>query len=169
MVHAEPDAALARRFGSCLERNCLVQVDYGARVTAESPLLDVLGRAVSSDVLVLFVSPHSVPRRLQRDEWEPVFNEADERNTRIAYVKVAECPFPKVRLRNNVFDSGPALKRWIFSLNPPAERPNTVPDRALADVPEEQLTQLWETLAEQPGTAHASGPMASRTTRSVPR
>ena len=64
MVHAGPDAALARRFGTYLELNCLVQVDYNARVATESPLLDVVGRALSSDVLVLFVSPHSVPRRL---------------------------------------------------------------------------------------------------------
>ena len=160
MVHAGPDAALARRFGICLERNCLVQIDYNARVTAESPLLEVVGRALSSDVLILFVSPHSVPRRLERHEWEPVFNEAAERNTRIACVSVADCPFPKVLLRNNVFDSGRALKRWIFSLDPAAERPNTVPGRAPAEVAAQDLAPLWDDLADQPGTARAPGLVA---------
>lgn len=157
LVYAEPDAALAQAFGDYLERNCLVRIDSAARITDASPLLEVVERALGSDVLILFLSPHAVPRRLERAEWEPLFNEALEGRTRFAYVTLAECPFPKVLLRNNVFDSAAAVKRWIFSLDPPAERPNTVPARALVDC---DVKPLWEALADRPGTAHAASDMA---------
>jgi hypothetical protein len=158
MVHAEPDAALAQDFGSYLERNCLVQTEYQL-VTDGRPLMDVVPRALACDVLILFVSPHSVPRRLDRSQWEPLFIEtAHEHGTHIGYVHIAECPFPKVLLRNNTFDSGRALKRWIFDLRPATERPDFVPDRPVAEVAGEPMESLWQSIADRPGTAT----MASR-------
>lgn len=152
VVHAEPDMALAREYGSYLERNCLAQVDY-LRVTAAQPLMDVVGRALSCDVLILLVSPHSVPRPLDRREWEPLLVEAAaEQGTRIGYVPIAECPFPRVLLRNNVFRSSRELKRWIFTLGPSAERPDFVPNRPVADVAEETMEGLRQSIADRPGS-----------------
>src|SRR6478672_8928987 len=95
MVHAAADAELARRLGSYLERNCLVNIDYDSRAGKDEPLLDVLGRALSSDVVILLLSPDSVPVRLAREQWEPLLVEsAQESRTHIAYVTVADCAFP---------------------------------------------------------------------------
>ena len=154
MVHAEADEALACQFGTYLERNCLVHVDYSARVTEDHPLLDVVGRALSSDVLILLVSPHSVPRRLNREEWEPLFLEAAQQHgTHMAFVNIADSPFPKVLPRGNTFDSGRALKRWIFTLRRTTERPDFVPNRPIATVPPTEIDALWAAIADQPGTA----------------
>jgi hypothetical protein len=154
IVHAEADAARARQIGSYLERNCLIALDYDWRVTAGQPILDAIGRALSSDVVVVLVSPHSVPQRLDRQQWEPLFvGEAHERRTRIAYVPLADCPFPKVLLRGNSFDEPRALKHWIFELHRATDRPDFIPARPLAAVPDEQLDALARALADQPGAA----------------
>jgi hypothetical protein len=160
MVYAGPDADLARTYGAYLERNCLVHVDYSTLITPERSLLDVIGRALSADVLILFVSPHLVPQPLDRNEWERLLAEAAERKTRIAKIVVAESSFPKLLLKSHVFDSTRALKRWIFGLDLPAERPDLVPDRQPAAVSPAELTPLWEALADGPETARVPGGLA---------
>jgi hypothetical protein len=160
MVHAAADAALARELGSYLQRNCRVEIDYSFLVAPANPVLDVVGRALSSDVLILLLSAASIPRALERSRWEPLFADAAaEHGTRIVYVKVAECPFPKVLLRSNTFDPtgnpiecARAMKRWFFEHDPPAQRSSFVPS-----VPDgadsAEVERLLLTLGDAPGAA----------------
>ncbi len=178
MVHAEPETALALQLGQYLERNCLVDIDYNSRVGAGQPLLETVGRALSSDVLILLVSPSTVPRRIAREEWEPLFVESAQANgTYLAYVTVADCPFPKVLLRANAFDlaSGVtecarSLKRWMFEVvNPPAEYPYFVPHRPASTYRRDDMEGLWRTLGDQPGTASGVNAGAARAFASLAR
>ncbi len=158
MVHAEADAAIARDFGSYLERNCRVRMDYPIISRTES-VLEVVARALSCDVLVLFVSPNSVPRRLNREEWEPLFVQAaGEHGTRLGYVVVGECAFPKVLLRNNVFPSRREVKNWVLTLEPIPERLDFAPKHSVGSAAGEALDPLlWLSIVDRPGSARVAG------------
>lgn len=152
IVHAREDAAPARELGAYLGRNCIVDLNYAI---AGGDLLEVVGRALSADVLIVLLSPRSVTRPLQRQEWEPLLLDPRESHgTDAAYVLLEPCAFPRVLLRSNTFDAGRglldcarALKRWIYGLRPAASR-DLLPYSKCADAP----AGLWPELADQPAT-----------------
>lgn len=166
LVHACEEEALAHELGSYLAKNCGAHADYGI-VSPDDQLLDVVGRALSSDIMVVLLSPNSAPKRLDRDEWEPLFIEAAAKHgTDLAYVAVADCPFPKVLVRSNSFqlsngvrECARALKRWIFKIRPTTERPYYVPLEA-GPVDDTEIENLWQTIADAPGLATAPADVA---------
>ncbi len=166
MVYAAPDADLVRRLGSYLERNCRVRIDYSLVVAPHQSVVEVLGCALGAAAVILFVSPHSVPRPLKREEWEPLMGEAGgEQEAPTAYVTVAPAPFPKVLLRMNAFDPSDetlcarALKRWILNLKPPAARPFIV-RAGTAAASSAEIEALWRSAADQPGAVDTSAAVA---------
>ena len=166
MVYAAPDADLVRRLGSYIERNCRVQIDYSLIVAPHRSVVEVLGCALGAAAVILFVSPHSVPSQLKREEWEPLMGEdGEEQGAPTAYVTVAPASFPKVLLRRNAFDPSDetlcarALKRWILNLAPPAARPFTVP-AGTAEASSEEIEALWHSAADQPGAVDTSAAVA---------
>jgi hypothetical protein len=158
-VYAESEASLARQIADYLERNCPVEVDASFRITSDCDLLDTVGRALGTDAAVLFLSQGAVPKRLNREEWEPLFvAAAAEHRTELGYILVSDCPFPKVLLRSRTFaiSDGPVecarkLRRWLIELRPPAQPLFFVPDRRVPALAADKFEELARGMIDQPG------------------
>lgn len=152
VVHAREDEAFAGDIGAYLERNCAVGI---GRAVTDGDLLEAVGRALSADAAVLLLSPRSVTRTLQREEWEPLLLDPRESHgTDVAYVVLEPCAFPRVLLRSNTFDAGRGLleckrglKRWIYGLRPAVSR-DFQPYSKCTAAP----AALWPALADKPAT-----------------
>jgi hypothetical protein len=162
LVRAEADAGTALHLEEYLGLNCYVDIQH---LSTGDDLLEAIGRGLSADVMILLLSPHSVPGPLKRSEWEPLLgNPLEDHSTDVAFVSLAPCPFPKVLMRSNVFDyrtdplaCARALKRWIFSLRPPA-CPASLPRTTDGVAPE----ILWTQLADRPATVRLASVAAAR-------
>lgn len=162
LVYAAADAALAHSLGQYIETNCRVRIDGSLVVTPNLPLLEAAGRALGSDAAIIFVSPHSVPGPLERDDWEPLLVDyVRDNNAQLAYIDVAPAPFPKVLLRTRSFAPSDlrGVKRWILGIRPPLARPSVVPPgEAFASAAE--IEALRVAVADRPENTTVTAPVA---------
>jgi hypothetical protein len=121
--HAAPDAELAREIGSYLAANLAVECCYDeGLIRSGSELLDVVGRAMSAELVVVLLSPEAVPSRWVNDTWQPVLLEQPrEFDSHLILALARECKFPALLRRQPFCDftgdrlSGlRRLKRLIF-------------------------------------------------------
>lgn len=173
--YALEDSDEVREIGRYLECNCEIAVSYDdGRMRAGADLVDAVEAALSADVAVVFFSPASVPARVARERWEPVFCDSPrELSTDIAFVLLRDCQFPKVLLRHaSFFDlstDAPArrrdLKRWFLSVDRRKRVIETVvvlPELPKgADPPSGVLDELERRLSDAPGTAVDVAPEAA--------
>jgi hypothetical protein len=121
--HAAQDAGLARELGSYLAANLAVECCYDeGLIHARSDLLDIVGRALSAQLVVLLLSPEAVPSRWVNDTWQPVLLEQPrEFGSQLILALARDCKFPALLRRQPFCDftgdrlSGlRRLKRLIF-------------------------------------------------------
>jgi hypothetical protein len=125
ICHAMEDAAVACEIAAYLELNCALTVS----LEAGRDLIDAVEIGLSADIVLVALSPESVPNPWKRERWEPVFlRQPDELGTRLACLLLRECRFPELFRRGSFFDlSGDslagmrALKRWIYGVSSPGQ------------------------------------------------
>lgn len=94
-----------------------------------------------ADIVVVVLSPDSVPAKWVRAEWEEAFIAGPTHDgVRIGFIQRAECRFPEILRRHAFFRDRRALKRWIRT-----------GERSAGSHPA-HLETLVAALADQPGT-----------------
>ncbi|HME07226.1 MAG TPA: TIR domain-containing protein [Bryobacteraceae bacterium] len=117
---------------------------------------------LSSAAILLLLSPHAVPSRVSRTEWEAVLNHiTSNAEPPIGFLFIAECGYPRLLERKRFFrwDEGSraALRRieeWVMRLHRLPERRSFVPARLpWFEGRQRELATLWEKLVDGAGTA----------------
>lgn len=146
LCHARDDTALAGEVAAYLEANCALTVSLEPVSRQEGPdLTDAVEIGLSADIVLVALSPASVPNPWKRERWEPVFlRQPGALGTRLACLLLRECRFPELFRRGNFFDlSGDALlgmralKRWVYGAGQP--------------VPGGSFEDLRRRIADRPG------------------
>jgi TIR domain-containing protein len=122
ICHAPEDAALAGEVAAYLESNCALTVSQEQSLD----LIDAVEIGLSADIVLVALSPASVPNPWKREKWEPVFlRQPAALGTRLACLLLRECRFPELFRRGTFLDlSGDALagmralKRWVYGRSP---------------------------------------------------
>jgi hypothetical protein len=159
ICHAPEDRERAHELARFIGVNFGFEVSLDdAEMAPDRDILAAAERALSASIAIVMLSPASVPAPLQRAGWENVFNKAPaEYETPIAFVLLAECPFPDVLRRQRFFDlsrdwlaGARTLKRWMMSL----ERQTPAPPQQIHAPQMESgpLAALWPVLVDQPGS-----------------
>jgi hypothetical protein len=166
LAHAAPDHDFAAGLSEFLEFGCDVvcRPDEGL-LQPGGDLIDKAEHGLSSDVLVLLLSPASCPARWPRERWEPVlFEQARSLKVDLAALLLGECPYPALLRRGIFFDATanrlPAmrlLKRWIRQLDHAGGPLNP----AVSNDQE----PLYTALADRAGRLQANGEAAGRFAR----
>ncbi len=176
--HAASDRELAHELAAFLERGA------GAEVMLEEgemqPGEDLIGKAeegLAADVVLVLVSPDSVPDRWVLERWKSVFwEEAGRMGTALATVLCRDARFPDLLRRRNFFDAREdrraamrGIKRWLMGLTPAAQTAPFAPARQASFAGREaELETLGTLLADAPGMAVVEGPAgAGKTTLAV--
>ncbi len=130
VCHAASDRPLAGELAAFLERGANVEVcvDDG-RVGPGETLVSKAAEGLQADVILLILSPDSLPSRPAREQWVPAFCDEPQRaGVKVGAVLARPCPFPELLRRRNFFDLTEhrlegfrAVKRWLLSLRPPPE------------------------------------------------
>ena len=122
ICHALEDDAVAGEIAAYLEGNCALTVSH----EYAPDLIDAVEIGLSADIVLVALSPASVPNPWKRERWEPVFlRQPGVLGTRMACLLLRECRFPELFRRGSFFDlSGDsltgmrALKRWVYGSGP---------------------------------------------------
>jgi TIR domain len=164
LAHSAPDHAFASQLAAFLESGCDVTccVDHG-QIDELQDLISKAEEGLSADVLVLLLSPSSVPARWERERWEPVlFDQAKQGGVEVVTLLLQECSFPQLLRRRNFIDAAKnrltaqrLLKRWFRQQEHASGSP---PNSHFSG----DLEDLYVTLADRAGTLHATGVAASR-------
>jgi len=118
ICHALEDGAVAGEIAAYLEANCALTVSH-----EHAPdLIDAVEIGLSADIVLVALSPASVPNSWKRERWEPVFlRQPGVLGTRMTCLLLRDCRFPELFRRGSFFDlSGDsltgmrALKRWVY-------------------------------------------------------
>jgi hypothetical protein len=155
ICHAPEDRERAR------ELSRFIEVNFGFEISPEEAGGDLpaaVERALSANFAIVMLSPASLPAPLKREAWEAAFVKAPaEYETPIAFVLLADCPFPELLRRQRFFDCSQnflagarALKRWIIAHG-----------RGIPSAPEpvvDVLTPLWPEIIDQPGFSNDLDP-----------
>jgi TIR domain/NB-ARC domain len=172
--YAAADRELARELAAFLERGAGVEVllEEGEMQPGEN-LIAKVEEGLSADVVVALLSPAAVPPRWPLERWTHVFRvQAAEVGTAVATLLCRDCKFPGLLRRSRFFDARAshlaafrALKRWLLSLWPPAQRAPFVPAHQPSFTGRAtELEQLCTLLADAPGMAVVSAaPGAGKT------
>ena len=148
--YAPADAAVAHRVGEYLELNLDLVCSYEEAVVGPAcDLIDAVGRGLSAERTIVLLSPDSVPKRWDRERWEPVFTAQPQ----LYLVLVRECNFPPL-LRRQKFCDLPAdglrhLKRLLIHANPVFPPAFALPPLA-AGLPAPD-PGLWLRFSDRPG------------------
>jgi TIR domain len=123
ICHAREDDAVAGEIAAYLKMNCALTVSH-EYVSPEKrqDLIDAVEIGLSADIVLVALSPASVPNPWKRERWEPVFlRQPGVLGTRMACLLLRDCRFPELFRRGSFFDfSGDlltgmrALKRWVY-------------------------------------------------------
>ena len=156
LCYAPEDDALARRLGEYLAANLACNIVYGECVVRPGfDLVDAAERAISAELALVLLSPHSVPKPWQREKWTPVFLEQPEQfDCLLGCVLLEECRFPDLLRRQRFFDATSdfqgavrRIRRWIL-------HPDQLlrPDAATDVIPDARVLGLRKRVGDQPGT-----------------
>jgi len=105
VCHAKEDQQLSRDLTEFLERGSSVQVfleegEIGAGETIVSKAVDGL----QAEVILLVPSPHSIPARWVRTEWEPaLFDEPKRAGVKVGTIFAGQCEFAPLLREGGLF------------------------------------------------------------------
>jgi len=166
--HADADRAALDELKAFLDPQC--DLDWCAEdacVPGGGQLLIKIEESLTADVVLVLLSPDSVPALWVREQWEPILMEGPRKyHTKVGLVLLRECRFPLL-LRNQAFFDLTAdkrngfrrIKRWLLDMGRPANPPFFAPD---APEPSEQrlaeLEELRRQLADSPGAVTLRSP-----------
>jgi hypothetical protein len=161
--YSTSDRELAQELAAFLERGAGVEVllEEGEMRPGED-LITKVQEGLSADVVLVLLSPESVPGRWVLERWKSVFwDQAAEAATALATLLCRDSKFPELLRRRNFFDlrqnrlaAFRAIKRWLMGLSRPPRQAPFVPARqpwfAGRDA---ELESLCAMLADAPGMA----------------
>lgn len=158
---APEDSVRATQLAGFLESNCPVKVSRGEGVIApDSDLIDTVEYGLSAGVVLVLLSPDSVPKPWRREKWEPVFfDETSNIGAKLAFVLLRDCNFPPLFRRRAFFELSQdtrngqrALKRWLLKRNPFFHLEIDLPaGPTTTEVNREFLEAMACSLSDQPG------------------
>lgn len=162
------DRELVSELASFLERGLGVEVllEEG-EIQPGADLISKVQEGLSADVVLVLLSPESVPDRWVLQRWQSVFwEQAAEVGTALATVLCRDCKFPDLLrrkrfhdARNNRLAAFRAIKRWLLSLWPPQQRAPFVPARLASFFGRDtELETLCTLLADSPNTVAVHNP-----------
>ena len=160
VCHAPEDTGIARELAAFLELNCPVSVS--CEDTAPD-LLEAVERATAADVVLVVLSPFSVPKAWKREQWEPVLLKTPrEYAGRMAFLLAGNCKFPELLRRKNFFDGTldrpaafRAVKRWLLEDGPGLV---DLPNNPVENLAPEILDRIHRAIGDQPGVEDAIAP-----------
>src|SRR6266568_3865492 len=107
LCHAKEDHELSRELTEFLERGAGFQVFLQDGEIAEDE--NIVSKAVDglqAEVILLVLSPCSVPERWVRAEWEPaLFDEPKRAGVKVGTILAGQCEFPPLLRRAAFFDA----------------------------------------------------------------
>lgn len=160
---AASDRGLARELAAFLERGCGVEMllEEGEMQPGED-LVAKVEEGLAADVVLVLLSPDSVPARWVLERWKSVFwEQAAEVGTALATLFCRDSKFPDLLRRRNFFDlrqnrlaAFRGIKRWLMSLSPLPQKAPFSPARQPSFTGRAgELETLCGLLADTPGTA----------------
>lgn len=169
--YSTADRQIAHELAEFLERGVGADVllEEG-EIPACGDLIAKVEEALAANVVLVLLSPDSVPNRWILERWKSAFwEQAAEFGTSLATVLCRDSKFPDLLRRKHFFDLRQNrlagfrnVKRWIMALTPPAQKPPFVPaaqpsfsGRAA------EIEDLATVLADAPGIAVLVGPPCS--------
>jgi len=172
--YAAADLELARELSGFLERGAPVDVFFNdGEIRGRQTLLSKAAEGLQADLILVLLSPDSVPERWILDQWKPALWEISEQaRVSVACLLACDCRFPELLRRRNFFDLTKnrlegfrALKQWVLKKQPPPQElffaPAPLPGFAGGDP---ELDQLRQSLSDTPGhvvlRSEASGALA---------
>ena len=166
--YAAQDRQLVRELADFLERGAGVEVllEEG-EIEPGGDLIAKVEEGLSSDVVLVLLSPESNPPRWILERWKSVFwDQAAELGTALATVLCRDSRFPDLLRRKNFIDLRQdrlagfrAIKRWLMSLSPPPQKTPFIPARQPAfQERTAEIESLGKLVADTPGTAVLAGP-----------
>jgi hypothetical protein len=172
------DRELARALAAFLERGTGVEVllEEG-EMQPGADLIAKVEEGLSADVVLVLLSPDSVPPRWILERWKSVFwQQAAGMGTALATLLCRDAKFPDLLRRKNFFDFRQnqlaqfrAVKRWLMSLSPLPQKAPFAPARQPSFTGRDaELETLCTMLADTPGMAVLeAGPGAGKTALAV--
>jgi hypothetical protein len=159
---SENDLSIAREITSYIEANC-PWIRTEAYATTADAILEAVERGLSSDVVLLLLSPDSIPSPWLRQHREPILvHEARNSGTPVAFVLVRDCGFPETFRKQRFFEARAdarrdgirQLRQWLFSQKPlRGESTEILPPGSGRHTDRCELTARLETLVlDTPGT-----------------
>lgn len=162
LCYPPADRDIATAIAARLERGAEAKVwleecgSHGANTVAAS-----WDGGLSSDAILLLLSPDAVPKRFGREDWQALLEHL-EGNTPppVGAVLLGGCPYPRLLERRHFFRWGDgaqqtlrAIERWIAGLHPQSESPSFIPARLpWFEGRRAELEMMWETLVDEAGT-----------------
>lgn len=177
--HSREDSQFARDLSEFLERGTSVQVFLeDSEIAPGETLVAKALDGLEANVILLLLSPDSVPARWVRPEWEQALREGPRRaGVRTATVLVRDCDFPPLFRREAFFDLTQnrlegfrQIKRWLLGLEPVRKELEFEPARQGHFVCRDaEMERLRRELADAPGVALLTGsaPGAGKTTMAL--
>jgi hypothetical protein len=161
--YSTPDRELVHELAAFLERGAGVEVllEEG-EMPADGDLIAKVEEGLSADVVLVLLSPESVPPRWPLERWKSVFwGQAAEAGTALATLLCRDSKFPDLLRRKNFFDlrqdrlaAFRAIKRWLMGLSPAPQEAPFAPARHLSFTGRDaELETLCTLLADTPGMA----------------
>jgi NB-ARC domain len=154
------DLNTARIVAERLERTAEVTVAVDDSTTGS--VAERWEGGLSSAAILLLLSPHSVPTRVSRTDWEAVLHHiAGNAGPPIGFLLIGECGYPRLLERKGFFRWDPAsrevlrgIEEWVMRLHLLPERQSFI----AAPLPwfagrENELAALWEKLVDRAGAA----------------
>lgn len=158
-VHAPADGAIVTEFARFLEAGSRLGVLVReGQIQPGERLADTVERALSADLVVVFLSPEAVSRRASGAEWEAMLGSGvSATGGQVASVLVSACT-PPALLKRNLLETGDdplaafrQIKRWAIARIYAQDRahPSATPRRW-----NRRLEELRRGLADAPGRVH---------------
>jgi hypothetical protein len=160
ICHAAEDDATVGAVSDFLESNCSLTVSRTEGLVRPGfDLVDAAELGLSADVVLVALSPASVPAAWRRERWEPIFrNQPGELGTSVVILLLRACRFPELLRRENFFDLSRdrllagqrALKRWFFAMQSPSQTVVDLPPVSIRG-PLRNFEELRRRIADCPG------------------
>jgi hypothetical protein len=169
--YSPSDRELVHELAAFLERGSGVEVLIEEGEMAPSgDLIAKVEEGLAADVVLVLLSPESVPPRWPLERWRPVFwDQAAEMGTALATVLCHDAKFPDLLRRKNFFDLRQhrlagfrAIKRWLMSLSPlPQQTPFSPARQPTFNGRGAELETLCKLLADAPGMGVLQAPQGA--------
>ncbi len=169
--YSTSDRQLVHDLAAFLERGSGVEVLFEeGEIEAGGDLIAKVEEGLSADVVLVLLSPESVPPRWVLDRWKSVFwDQAAEVGTALATLLCRDSKFPDLLRRKNFFDLREnrlagfrAIKRWLMALSPLPQKAPFAPGRLPTfQGREAELETVCTLLADAPGIATIEAPASA--------